>query len=182
MKASKVLMLLLLASVALPLHAKRVICIAQPGDGCIHIAEGYERARAKMDGVAVHPVVGGALIDCLAKVANNDELVIIAHGRPIENDAGTRTRTKLKYNDKWYRGFGSNDDNLAPVPSGFAALRNVKVTFFACYSALDVDGDKSSHRSLLDQLIIALGGQANHPRGTGFVGMASPDVVEPARA
>jgi len=118
MKASRVLMLLLLlASVALPLHAKKVICIDQPGGvriGFVYNAEGYERARAKMDGVAIVSQVGGALIDCLALVANNDELVIIAHGSKIEGPNQNLIRTEFEFNGQQYRGFG-NGLNLAPV-------------------------------------------------------------------
>jgi hypothetical protein len=178
MKLSRVWTFLLLASVTLPLHAKRVICIDQPGDslnGFIHNAEGYERVRAKMDGVVIFPVWGGLLKDCLANVANNDELVIIAHGMTIHDDNKKLVRTEFLFNGRSYRGFGDGLF-LAPVPPGFAALKGVKVRFFACYSALDVDG-AGPHVSLLNQLIRAMGGKANHPLGSGFAGQADPDVI-----
>jgi hypothetical protein len=170
MKTSAILVLLFLVSGAMPVHAKRVVCVDEYEDEhleFIHSKEGYERARAMKEEVTPQFVLGGELKDCLAKVADNDELVIIAHGDKVLNEDGSMS-TVFFYNGVEYEGFGDGD-RLAPLPPGFNALKNVTVTFCTCYSALDLDGPGGPQKSLLDQLISAMGGKANHPRGTGFV-------------
>jgi hypothetical protein len=156
----------LVLALSSPALAKRVICIDGAGGGmdpAINIKEGYERAL----GITSPPDVvsiGGALTDCLAMVANDDELVIIAHGGPGTFDWGGMT----------YTGFGMGP-GLMPVPPGFGALTGVHARFCACFSANDPKGADTSVTSKLLEAMGGAGGTGNTVGG--FQAEAGPGVI-----
>jgi hypothetical protein len=112
------------------LSAKKVICIDDNGnanDGFLNGHEGWERQEAGPDDVIVK---GGSLTDCMAQLAEGDELVIVAHG--VNGGEG------FNWGGQTYWGFGDGDDEM-PVPEGFDELK-IHIKFCSCWSARDPDG------------------------------------------
>ena len=149
-----------LMTAALSSHGKKVICIDADDSAFVNNHEGYERQR----GLGPNDVIrmGGNLTDHLAQVANNDELVIIAHG------AGEGQG--FNWGDTTYIGFGAGANQM-PVPPGFGNLRNVTVKFCSCWSARDPDG-AGPNRSLTAKILDAMGGADKGHTISGFNNIA----------
>ena len=118
-----------------PSHAaKKVVCVdhdAGTEDGYLTAAEGWARNQATGGSDVVQ--LGGNLEDCLAKVEDGDELIIIAHGEFW----GARF---FWGGNNTYTGFGTaqdEDQGTEPhvVPESFRGLSNVTVRFVTCWSA-----------------------------------------------
>jgi hypothetical protein len=112
-------------------------------------------------------LIGGNLSDCLAQVANGDQLIIITHGW----DNGT----KFRWGGMEYTGFGNGPGqgtNPHPVPPGFGSLMNVTVEFCACWSKQDPDGAGGTDRPLTHKIVDAMGGDDNGHTADGFMDIA----------
>ena len=154
-----------LAATASVASAKKVICV----DGCntpyVNNHEGWARDQMVAGDVIQ---VGGSLADCLAMLANGDQLIIIAHGSGVG--------TGFTWGGMTYTGFGNGANqgtNPYPVPAGFGMLMNITVDFCSCWSDRDPDGPTGNDRSLTDKIEDALGAGAN---ANGFNDLATARV------
>lgn len=148
--------ILLVAAHADLAYAKRVICIDGAGDAFLNNAEGYYRANP-LPGDVIS--VGGNLTDCLAQVADGDQIVIVAHGG---NNGATFTWGGMQYT-----GFGGGQGTM-PVPPGFNMLRRVDAQLVWCYSARDPDGD-GPDRTFRQKMVDALGGPNSGNTAGGYL-------------
>jgi hypothetical protein len=143
-----------------------VICVDQGlvEDAYLSNHEGWERANMAPGDVIM---VGGFLQDCLAMVADGDELVIISHGYGM--GAG------FWWGGMVFTGFGpgpGQGGHPHPVPPGFDMLDHVQVRLCNCWSARDPDGggpDRSLTMKVLDAMFT---GPNNGNSSAGFQGTA----------
>jgi hypothetical protein len=168
--------LILFLLLSLNVDAKKIVCIDDGGDAFLNAHEGWERQNADDDTVIQ---VGGSLADCLAQLANGDQLVIVAHG--FNGGEG------FIWGGQHYYGFGDGEDEM-PVPEGFDELTGIKVDFCSCWSNKDPDGADGDDTSLCSKIKDALGTGAT---AKGFTDLATTqacyklikaDGAEPTKA
>jgi hypothetical protein len=158
----------ILASASPVVAQKKVICIDNAGGAqsrFLNNHEGYERAL----GIGPNGVVqiGGNLTDCLAMVANGDELVIIAHGAPGSFTFGGQNYTA-------FTAMGPPAPGELLVPAGFANLMNVRVRFCSCFSMNDPPGPDTA---MTAKILNAMGGAGRGHNVTGFNGTSGTAPV-----
>jgi len=129
-------------------------------DTFLNCGEGWVRAT----GVADADIqVGGSFTTGLGRIADGDNLVIVAHSTGPGNFVWGSTA---------YSAFGSGTGEM-PVPADFDTRKNVTVKFVTCFSATAPTGGAS----ILDKLLNAMNNIDNGNTGTGFVGTANTHVA-----
>jgi hypothetical protein len=162
----------LAAHAAEPPKPKRVVCITADNSSFANNIEGWERQQAARRGAPQTIfIIGGKIEDCLANVADGDTLVLIVHGGQSDGSPnGTFTWNIDKDTKRTYDGFGGGLQP-APVPNGFANLKNVSVVFDSCYSC--AFPGPPDNRTLCDKILSAMNkANGNGNSCIGFLGVA----------
>jgi hypothetical protein len=150
-------------------HARTIVCVDGGNDEYVSMIEGYYRSLlAPPDDIQV----GTNLTDCLAKAADGDRIIIVAHGVRTNGVAGGG----FHWAGTNYSGFGFGTGvpgmTPFPIPAGLRSRRNLTITIVSCWSSLDPDGAGGQVSVTLSLFVGLLAGQGNTV--DGFNGLAQP--------
>jgi hypothetical protein len=141
----------------------RVVCVSDEKLGSddaryVTAYEGWARNQAEKDIAtksigAAQFVVGGALADCIGKVQDGDQLLIIAHG--CDGGGQFKWAPAPDQDRITYNGFDSIAGSENNIPNTWGQRKNVTATLGMCFGCLQpTKGDKRSLcKKLLDEMM-----------------------------